>query len=105
MTSQSRYVGVDPATGRALEVVVDGAVVHDVRSVTSTDATLPWLTAGLIDLQVNGYGGYDVNGPDVKSDAVVAMTEALAEVGTTTFVPTLVTARSEEPTSELQSRG
>ena len=105
MTSQSRYVGVDPATGRALEVVVDGAVVHDVRSVTSTDATLPWLTAGLIDLQVNGYGGYDVNGPDVNADAVVAMTEALAEVGTTTFVPTLVTAAEDDIVRSLQAIG
>lgn len=55
----------------------------------------PWLLPGLVDLQVNGYGGFDVNGPDVTPDSVTAMAAALAAAGTTSFVPTVITASDE----------
>jgi len=53
------------------------------------------LAPGLVDLQVNGYDGHDVNAEDVSIDTVVAITEALTDVGVTTWVPTIVTAPEE----------
>jgi len=53
------------------------------------------LAPGLVDLQVNGYDGHDLNSEDVRADTVVAITEALADVGVTTWVPTIVTAPEE----------
>ena len=53
------------------------------------------LLPGLVDLQVNGFRGLDVNAPDVSPDDVVALTEELARVGVTTWVPTIVTAPEE----------
>ncbi|GAB3812288.1 N-acetylglucosamine-6-phosphate deacetylase [Tessaracoccus terricola] len=47
---------------------------------------------GLVDLQVNGYRGIDVNAPDVDAGTVGALTRALWEVGTTTYLPTIITA-------------
>src|SRR5690625_4225416 len=86
---------------------------------------------GLIDLQVNGYAGHDVNADDVDVETLADLTHALWAQGVTTYLPTVITAseekithvlaviaaarrsdpllahsiRSEEHTSELQSRG
>ncbi|MFI1093922.1 N-acetylglucosamine-6-phosphate deacetylase [Streptomyces sp. NPDC020917] len=50
------------------------------------------LVPGLVDLQVNGYGGHDVNADDLSVDTVHALTRALWAAGTTTFFPTVITA-------------
>jgi N-acetylglucosamine-6-phosphate deacetylase len=54
--------------------------------------TGPVLVPGLVDLQVNGYGGHDVNADDLTVDTVHALTSALWAAGTTTYFPTVVTA-------------
>ena len=96
------FVGRDPATRRVLEVSVDGSVISQVREVAgATD--LPWLAPGLIDLQVNGYQGHDVNGADVSADEVVALTRALARAGTTTYVPTVITAAEADIVRSLRA--
>ena len=76
----SEFVGRDPATGRALAVVTEGAVVRHVREADGGTG-LPWLAPGLVDLQVNGFGGHDVNGADVTADEVVALVHALRRAG------------------------
>ncbi|HLS41020.1 MAG TPA: amidohydrolase family protein [Ornithinicoccus sp.] len=51
---------------------------------------------GLVDLQVNGYAGWDVNADDVTPDDVVGLTRALWEEGVTTYLPTVITAPEEK---------
>lgn len=82
--------GMDPGTGLGLRVRVEGGVITEIEH---DDADEPgvYLVPGLVDLQVNGYGGFDINGPDVSPDVVVAMLAALAAEGTTTTVPTVIT--------------
>jgi N-acetylglucosamine-6-phosphate deacetylase len=93
VTTAERVLGRDPATRRLLEVRTEGPVITQVREVTETaGAQAPWIAPGLIDLQVNGYQGHDVNGADVTADEVVELTRALARAGTTTYVPTVITA-------------
>jgi len=95
--------GRDPATGDVLQVVVERGTIAEVRRRASRDADLPYLAPGLVDLQVNGYRGADVNGPDASADAVVAITEALALEGVTTWVPTIVTAAEEDIERSLRA--
>ncbi|MHA6624909.1 N-acetylglucosamine-6-phosphate deacetylase [Pseudonocardia sichuanensis] len=71
--------------------MTDGPAITHVREVPDAPDAL-WLLPGLVDLQVNGYGGHDVNGPDVTAEVVVALVRALARAGTTTVVPTVITA-------------
>ncbi len=77
--------------GRGIDVAIADGIVD---SITSTDVApdSPYLTPGLVDLQVNGFGGFDVNGPTVTPEDVAGMVHSLAAVGTTTVVPTVVTA-------------
>lgn len=51
---------------------------------------------GLIDLQVNGYAGYDVNADDVTPEVIVDLTRSLWAEGVTTFLPTIITAPEEK---------
>jgi N-acetylglucosamine-6-phosphate deacetylase len=97
-----KVCGRDPATGRLLEVTTDGPAIAHVRHVDG-DPDAPWLLPGLVDLQVNGYGGHDVNGPDVTADDVVALARALARAGTTTLVPTVITAAETDILRSLRA--
>ncbi|OLT00616.1 N-acetylglucosamine-6-phosphate deacetylase [Pseudonocardia sp. CNS-004] len=97
-----RIRGRDPVSGRLLEVGTDGPLIAHVRPVDDAEDA-PWLLPGLVDLQVNGYGGHDVNGPDVTADEVVALVHALARAGTTTVVPTVITASEADVVRSLRA--
>jgi N-acetylglucosamine-6-phosphate deacetylase len=97
-----RLRGRDPVSGRLLEVTTDGPVIAHVRPVDGGEDH-PWLLPGLVDLQVNGYGGHDVNGPAVTADEVVALVRALARAGTTTVVPTVITAAEADIVRSLRA--
>lgn len=84
--------GRDPRTGQRLDVRLTDAGVAEVRRSVDRSAELPWIAPGLVDVQVNGYAGNDVNGADASVDGVIAITTALAASGVTTWVPTVITA-------------
>jgi N-acetylglucosamine-6-phosphate deacetylase len=50
---------------------------------------------GLFDLQVNGFGGIDFNGPNVTADAVEQALEKMRATGVTRCLPTLITSPFE----------
>ena len=52
-------------------------------------------TSGLIDLQVNGFGGVDFNTPGISSEDLQKSLEAMLASGVTTCLPTLITASEE----------
>lgn len=56
---------------------------------------------GLIDLQVNGYAGHDVNADDVDVETLADLTHALWAQGVTTYLPTVITASEEKITHVL----
>ncbi len=62
----------------------------------AASASGPFLLPGLVDLQVNGYAGCDLNAPGVEVDTVVELVRALARTGVTGLAPTLVTAAPED---------
>lgn len=97
-----RLRGRDPVSGHLLEVGTDGPVITHVRQMDGSE-NAPWLLPGLVDLQVNGYGGHDVNGPDVTADTVISLVRALARMGTTTLVPTVITAAEADIVRSLRA--
>lgn len=95
--------GIDPATGEPITVVVDDGVVREIRAGTADDVPPDtYLTAGLIDLQVNGFGGFDVNAEDAGPEVVDGMVRALSAVGVTTVVPTVITASEQQIVAALR---
>ncbi|MEG9430949.1 N-acetylglucosamine-6-phosphate deacetylase [Terriglobus sp. ADX1] len=96
------YRGRDPITSQHLEVEVDGGVITEVRPWLEPSGDL-WLAPGLIDLQVNGYGGIDLNEDGCDVAAIARLTRTLAAAGTTTFLPTIITADIASMSSRLRS--
>ncbi|PSL00432.1 N-acetylglucosamine-6-phosphate deacetylase [Haloactinopolyspora alba] len=66
---------------------------------TSGTVTIP----GLVDLQVNGYGGLDVNATDVDAETIIELTRAMWRQGVTTFLPTVITAAEPAVTRALRA--
>lgn len=93
--------GRDVATGAGLRVVVEGARVLEVER--GGPATGPWVAPGFVDLQVNGFGGHDVNAEVPEPTAISAITAALAGRGVTTWVPTVITGTEEQITARLDA--
>ena len=89
-SSVQRIVGRDPATGAGVAVRVADGLIRDIEPAEAAGG--PWLTAGLVDLQVNGYAGHDLNGIATDVATVRSLCQALLRVGVTTFLPTLITA-------------
>ncbi|MCW2944395.1 MAG: N-acetylglucosamine-6-phosphate deacetylase [Actinoallomurus sp.] len=96
-----RFTGRDPATGRTLRVTVEDGRISQIHAVPEP-AEL-WLAPGLVDLQVNGFAGHDVNAMDVDAPAVAELARSVHRVGVTTMVPTIVTAPEEHILAALSA--
>jgi N-acetylglucosamine-6-phosphate deacetylase len=62
-----------------------------------------WLAPGFVDLQVNGWRGHDLNATGLTAETVSAMVAALARTGTTTLLPTVITAPEERMTAAVRA--
>lgn len=93
--------GRNPEDGKAIEVIVeDGCVAAIVPAPGDPEV---WLSPGLIDLQVNGFGGDDVNADGIDPDVLLSLTRKLIATGVTTYLPTVITASGEKITTALRT--
>jgi N-acetylglucosamine-6-phosphate deacetylase len=73
------------------EVEIDGSVFKKITPHKGDILDLPWIAPGLIDIQINGFGGIDFNRPLESEDAWHHATRQLYAHGCTGFLATLVT--------------
>ena len=88
-------------TGGSVAVTMADGLITSVEAADHGEAR--WLSAGLVDLQVNGYAGHDLNGLTLDVATVRALCEALLKVGVTAFLPTLITAPEVRIISALRT--
>ncbi len=62
-----------------------------------------WIAPALVDLQVNGFGGWDINSPDCTSGHVREVTRALWKAGVAYYCPTVTTGPGWRLIRSLQS--
>ena len=85
--------GLDPRSGQSICVTVqDGAIARIEESGSAADL---YLSAGFVDLQVNGFAGFDLNAERISTGVVAGLVDAMLANGVTCFVPTLITAPEE----------
>ncbi len=94
-------VGRDPVTGQSILIAVDEGRIQ--RIDPGPAETAAWLSPGFIDLQVNGYGGCDLNAAAVDCDVVIALVKKMVAAGTTRFLPTIITASAGRITAALKA--
>lgn len=97
--TKGQIFGRDPADGKPLAITIaDGHIAAIEPGPASANG---FLAAGLVDLQVNGFAGIDLNDGQLKADSLGRLAAALRRHGTTCFVPTLITAGEEQLTRGL----
>ncbi len=97
--------GIEPVPGPGFVEITD-SVISGVRSApppAEADVMLPdgYLVPGFVDLQVNGYFGAEFQTADAASWASAA--RQLPSTGTTSFLPTLITAPVESLAAALRT--
>ncbi len=83
-----RPVVVDIAAGHIQSIQADFA--HQTSA-----GHLPIVAPGLIDLQVNGLAGHELNHPHVSPNDVEAVTQGMLQAGVTHYLPTCTTDSRE----------
>ena len=91
--STTTIIGRDPLSGNCLSLRVVDGLIHRIEE--SSQATDLFLSPGLIDLQVNGVAGLDVNSPELTPEIIVQLVDAMISRGVTCFAPTIITAPEE----------
>ncbi|MCR6673566.1 N-acetylglucosamine-6-phosphate deacetylase [Devosia ginsengisoli] len=89
MSGSGEISGIDPATGQPRRIHFENGLITRIEPAAEAEH---YLAAGLIDLQVNGYAGHDLNSGTVDAATVRALGQALLQHGVTSFAPTLITA-------------
>src|ERR1700736_1679836 len=82
-------------SGEIFDVQVEGPIFKKITPHKEDILDLPWIAPGLIDIQINGFGGVDFNRPMESDDAWHDATEQLYIHGCTGFLLTLITNREE----------
>jgi N-acetylglucosamine-6-phosphate deacetylase len=78
-------------SGEVCHVEIDGHVFKSVVTTKEDILDLPWIAPGLIDIQLNGFGGIDFNREIASDDAWHHATQQLFAQGCTGFFATLIT--------------
>ena len=95
--------GHDVFDNTPLEIAIDdNGSVQSIREAASADSTL-LIAPSLVDTQVNGFMGFDLNVAGVTPADVSAIVRALWRVGTGFFCPTVVTGSFERIAGSLRA--
>jgi N-acetylglucosamine-6-phosphate deacetylase len=75
-----------------------------IGAIEETNASSPlWISPGWLDIQVNGYNGYDANASEITPETIIELTHALWQCGVTAFCPTVITASQEHICRSLRA--
>lgn len=93
--------GLNPKDGEPIEIAIRDGIIHAITPTQHGDER--WLSPGFIDLQVNGYGGIDVNTDTPDPEAIIDLTRKMIALGVTTYIPTIITASEQKITAALRA--
>ncbi|MFY9645670.1 MAG: amidohydrolase family protein [Terriglobales bacterium] len=96
----AKITGRDPKTGRSIDVTVQNGLIAGIEE--TNGGTDLYLSAGFVDLQVNGRAGFDLNAEQISTGTVIGLTDAMLAKGVTCFAPTIITAPEEGICSRLR---
>lgn len=86
-------IGLDTRSKRSIKVTVEGGIIARIDE-SNEDSDL-YLSPGFVDLQVNGYAGFDLNAEQISPETVTGLVNAMWTQGVTCFAPTLISAPEE----------
>ena len=97
-----KFSGQTLFNNTSVEITIVNDRVQSIREVAAADSTLR-IAPAPIDIQVNGFAGFDLNVATVTPADVCAMVRALWRVGTGFLCPTVVTASFDAIRNSLRA--
>jgi N-acetylglucosamine-6-phosphate deacetylase len=91
---EKECIGIDASTGQPVEVSI-GSVINSVEPLLPPYSCEAYLSAGWIDVQVNGFAGVDYCSPATPHDEIARSVHAIWATGVTRFFPTVITGTVE----------
>ncbi len=82
-------------TGTGYEVILQDGEISALSYLFTGGDDCPYVAPGLVDVQVNGYGGQEFNDPQLTTDKVRQVALAMDQDGVVEFCPTFTTAAYE----------
>ncbi|CAB4242861.1 N-acetylglucosamine-6-phosphate deacetylase (fragment) [Methylacidimicrobium sp. AP8] len=83
-------------SGEVISVELDPPLYRRIAPAARRDRRkLPWIAPGLVDVQVNGFGGVDLNGPPIGREEWRRLCRSLLANGCTHFLATVITRPSD----------
>ncbi len=92
--STIEIVGLDPRSRRTFRVTAEDGTITRIDQ--TDDRTDLYLSPGFVDLQVNGYAGFDLNDEQISVATVTGLVGVMLAQGVTCFAPTLISAPEEQ---------
>lgn len=98
--------GIHYQTGEPISLTVEKGKIAGIKvlptNIPRMDEQLPFIAPGLVDLQINGYNGLDLNLFPLDTESVHRIVRELWKEGVTTFFPT-VTTNSDDCITEAMT--
>ena len=94
------------ASGRPISINIEGGIIRaaDVLEAREgVDAELPIVAPGLVDLQINGYAGNDMNSLPLAGVTLGQMIRAIWREGVTSCFPTVITNAPDAITAAMRT--
>lgn len=86
------------SSGLIVRILMCNGIIEEIEHLSDrqeSGESLPWVGPGLVDLQINGYAGIDVNEELPQAETLKRLTRAVWKEGVTTFCPTIITNGDE----------
>jgi N-acetylglucosamine-6-phosphate deacetylase len=88
--------GIHYRTGEPISVSVTTGIISSIQPLSSNyTGSLPIIAPGLVDLQINGYGGCDFNSQLLSEKHFQTAARMICKQGVTSFFPTIITNSDE----------
>lgn len=107
MAESTVIEGLHYNSGKKVAVTLRNGKIEEIRESDvqggGDSGTNCFIAPGLVDLQINGYGGFDFNTLPMPYGLLAKITNVLWGQGVTAYLPTLVTNSAEALEEELRS--
>jgi N-acetylglucosamine-6-phosphate deacetylase len=92
------------ATGQLISLEMAEGVIKSIDALDAQEAAdLPVVAPGLVDLQINGYAGYDINSLPLADETLGQMIRAMWREGVTSCFPTVITNAPDAITAAMRT--
>lgn len=98
----TRYDGRDFRTGSPVSIGVQGETISDVRPEDGGEPGF-WIAPALLDIQLNGFGGYGFNEAETSPDSVARVVRSQWRAGIGAFLPTVTTHSQDRMLGSLRA--